>query len=46
MEKIEQFSSNLIDEIRMYQIKVKFNENDKIRQYRKIKKKFFHLMAF
>ena len=41
MEKIEQFSSNLIDEIRMYQIKVKFNENDKIRQYRKIKKKIF-----
>jgi len=41
MEKINQFSSNLIDEIRMYQIKVKFNESDKIRQYRKIKKKFF-----
>ena len=41
MEKIEQFSSNLIDEIRMYQIKAKFNENDKIRQYRKIKKKLF-----
>ena len=41
MEKIKEFSSNLIDEIRMYQIKVKFNENDKIRHYRKIKKKFF-----
>ena len=41
MEKVNQFRSNLIDEIRIYQIKAKFNENDKIRQYRKIKKKLF-----
>ena len=32
---------NIVNEIRMYQIKLDFIENDKIRKYRKIKKQLF-----
>ena len=41
MENITKFSQNLIDEIRMYQIKMNYKSQDKIRGYRKIKKKLF-----
>ena len=41
MENILKFNKDLVDDIRMYQIKIDFNENDKIRKYRKIKKQLF-----
>ena len=40
-EKINTYSNDLIHQIRMYQIEQNFNSNNKIRQYRKIKKKLF-----
>ena len=40
-EKINAYSNDLIHQIRMFQIEQNFNSNDKIRQYRKIKKKLF-----
>ena len=39
--EIHKFNANLVNEIRMYQIELNFNEHDKIRKYRKIKKKLF-----
>ena len=41
MKDIYKFNKNLVDELRRYQIKSKFNEYDKIRKYRKIKKQIF-----
>jgi len=41
LENIKKFSQSLIDEIRMYQIKMNYKSQDKIRGYRKIKKKLF-----
>ena len=41
LENIGKFSQNLINEIRMYQIKMNYKSQDKIRGYRKIKKKLF-----
>ena len=35
------FNKDLVDEIKRYQIKINFNEHDKIRKYRKIKKELF-----
>ena len=35
------FNKDLVDEINRYQIKINFNEHDKIRRYRKIKKNLF-----
>ena len=40
-DNINMFSNELIQAIRMYQIEQNFNSNNKIRQYRKIKKKLF-----
>ena len=41
MKDIDKFNQDLVDEIRRYQIKSKYNEHDKIRKYRKLKKKIF-----
>ena len=41
VENIDNFSEKLINFIRIYQIEQNFNRNDKIRTYRKIKKKLF-----
>ena len=41
MDNILKFNKDLVDDIRMYQINIDFNENDKIRKYRKIKKQLF-----
>ena len=41
VENIDTFSEKLISLIRIYQIEQNFNWNDKIRTYRKIKKKLF-----
>ena len=41
LENIDYFSKQLIQFIRTYQIEQNYNSNNKIRQYRKIKKKLF-----
>ena len=41
MENIVKLNKNLVDEIRRNQITNKFNEHNKIREYRKIKKQIF-----
>ena len=41
MDNIPKFNKDLVDDIRMYQINIDFNEHDKIRKYRKIKKILF-----
>ena len=41
VENIDNFSKELIQSIRMYQIDQNYKSNNKIRQYRKIKKKLF-----
>ena len=40
-DNILKFNKDLVEDIRMYQINIDFNENDKIRKYRKIKKQLF-----
>ena len=41
MENIQKFNNDLVDDIKMYQLELDFNEHDKIRKYRKIKKQLF-----
>ena len=41
MSKISKFNKNLVDIMKRYQIRINFNEHDKIRRFRKIKKKLF-----